>query len=216
MAKPRPTRIVALAASKGGVGKSTLTAALAVRAAQDGNRVAIIDQDPQLSLASWWTRRGKPANPQLFDADSSSQVAVGLIAAEGWDWLFLDTPPSQLDLIESVIISSTMVLIPVRAGYLDLEAVWITEQLCQEHRKPHAFILNMASPGTKATAAVAAGLRTGKRVLLEPFISNRQSHAEAMFAGKTAAEVRDPTAKQQIDDLWAAIQAFASNRKVPA
>ena len=49
MPKKQPMRVIAVAASKGGVGKSTLTAALAVRAAQDGRRVGLIDMDPQLA-----------------------------------------------------------------------------------------------------------------------------------------------------------------------
>lgn len=46
-------KIVAMAARKGGSGKSTLTAHLAVAAIQDGLRVAIVDLDPQATVAEW-------------------------------------------------------------------------------------------------------------------------------------------------------------------
>lgn len=210
MAKKQPMRIIALAASKGGVGKSTLTAALAVRAAEESNRVAIIDMDPQLSLASWRRRRGVDGNPQLFEDVDSAAEAIELIASEGWDWLFLDTPPSQLDIIETVISSADLVLIPTKASMVDVEAIHITEEVCQEQSKPYAFILNMVpTRASRATDAVASNLRLNRRMLLTPYISNRQSHVDAMFAGKSAAEVRDPAARQEIDELWKSVRAFA-------
>jgi len=207
VAKPKQfrTHIVCLAASKGGVGKSTLTAALAVRAAQDFERVALFDGDPQLSLASWWDRRGGPKNPQLFDGDSSA-LAINMVAADGWDWMFLDTPPSQLDRISAIIACSDFVFIPTRPGIMDLEAVRITEEVCHEYRRPYAFILNMVAPGTKVTEAAAAHLRTNRRMLVEPFISYRPSHSNAMFSGKSAWETRDQVAKREIDALWKTVQ----------
>jgi cellulose biosynthesis protein BcsQ len=57
--QPARLRVVTLASLKGGVGKTTLAGALAVRAAEESRRVALLDLDPQESLASWWTRRGK-------------------------------------------------------------------------------------------------------------------------------------------------------------
>lgn len=216
MAKNKsPMRVVALAASKGGVGKSTLTAALAVRASLDGTRVAIVDQDPQLSLSSWWDRRGGPDNPQLFDEVESSVDEIEYIAGQGYEWLFIDTPPSQIDRMESVIACSDFVLIPTRVGIMDIEAVRITEELCEQHRRPFAFVLNMVSPGAKATAAAAGFLRSHRRTLLEPYVTFRQSHINAMFDGKTASEVRDATAKKEIDELWTSIQkAIAKAQKV--
>ncbi len=129
MAKKQPMRVIAVAASKGGVGKSTLTAALAVRASLEARRVGLIDHDPQLSLQRWWSRRGGPQNPVLFEDVDSSAEAIELIASEGWEYLFLDTPPSQVDRIASVIACSDYVLIPTRAGVMDIEAVRMTEEI---------------------------------------------------------------------------------------
>ena len=213
MPKKQPMRVIAVAASKGGVGKSTLTAALAVRAAQDGRRVGLIDMDPQLSLQRWHSRRKHADSPVLFEDVDSSAEAIELIAAEGWEYLFLDTPPSQVDRIGSVIACSDYVLIPTRAGVMDIEAVRMTEELCVEFRKPYAFMLNMVAPNAKVTADMARHLRTGGRVLLEPFIAYRQSHSNAMFQGKTAGELRDPPARQEIDGLWQAVQDFVTKPK---
>lgn len=44
-------RVIAVVSSKGGVGKTTLASALAVRAARENKRVAMVDLDPQRRAA---------------------------------------------------------------------------------------------------------------------------------------------------------------------
>ncbi len=65
-------QVIAIAAQKGGVGKSTLAQCLAVEALKEGRRAAIIDMDPQQSVARWGTRR----------ANNGIQVPAVLSAAE--------------------------------------------------------------------------------------------------------------------------------------
>lgn len=50
-------RIIAFVTQKGGTGKSTLAASLAVAAGEAGERVAALDLDPQASLSHWGERR---------------------------------------------------------------------------------------------------------------------------------------------------------------
>ena len=57
--------VVAFASQKGGVGKTTLAGHLAVEAqARGAGPVALIDTDPQGSLAEWWN--GRQAETPLF------------------------------------------------------------------------------------------------------------------------------------------------------
>ena len=98
--KQRPRlRVVTFANVKGGVGKSTLCSALAVRATRESKRVALLDLDPQESLASWWTRRGRTRNPKLHEVDATTE-AIEMLISEGWEWVFIDTGPAKIDLIE--------------------------------------------------------------------------------------------------------------------
>ena len=50
-------RTIAFLTQKGGAGKTTLAASLAVAAAGAGERVIVLDLDPQASLARWGKRR---------------------------------------------------------------------------------------------------------------------------------------------------------------
>ena len=52
-------RTIAFVTQKGGSGKSTLASSLAVAAHEAGERVFIIDMDPQASLVKWSKARGE-------------------------------------------------------------------------------------------------------------------------------------------------------------
>src|SRR3979409_2538193 len=50
-------KTVLLASRKGGSGKTTIAAHLAVQAQLTGEKVTVVDLDPQQSLAAWWKAR---------------------------------------------------------------------------------------------------------------------------------------------------------------
>jgi chromosome partitioning protein len=51
-------RVITIAQQKGGAGKTTLAAHLAIAWAGEGRSVALLDIDPQGSLATWHRLRG--------------------------------------------------------------------------------------------------------------------------------------------------------------
>ena len=213
MVRKQPMRVVVLANSKGGVGKTTLAAALAVRAAAESKRVALLDLDPQESLSAWWERRGKEKNPKLFEVDAATE-AIELLMSEGWDWVFIDTPPSKLELIEPGVAAADLVLIPCRPSALDIEQVDIVVELCETHGKPFAFVLNHAPPTWKLTKSSAEYLRRGERTVLDPLVTFRQAHMAAATVGKTAAEVeKEGAARREIDELWEAVKKLAATAR---
>ena len=138
-----PMRTVVLAASKGGVGKTTLAAALAVRAAEESGNVALIDLDPQGSLGRWWELRGEPDNPRLVTNVETLAPAIATLRTMGIGWLFIDTPPAIIGTIEPAIRAADVVLVPVKASPLDIEAVDPVVQLCVRRGRPFAFVMSM-------------------------------------------------------------------------
>jgi len=60
-------RTLVIASQKGGVGKTTIAGHLGVMAeAKGAGPVALIDTDPQGSLASWWNERQAEAPVTLY------------------------------------------------------------------------------------------------------------------------------------------------------
>jgi chromosome partitioning protein len=197
-------RVICLASSKGGNGKSTLSANLAVRASQDSERVCLIDADPQSSLAKWWELRGEPATPKLLDCDATAEN-IELVLAEGWDFCFIDTPPGMVDTIEDAIIASDFVVIPVRASALDLLAVDHVVELCKKHKRPFSFVLNAVMPGWRELADSAAQYLRRIGPVFDARIGMRKAYVSSMTIGKTGPELERTTAAKEIDELWAAI-----------
>lgn len=204
---------VCLAASKGGVGKTTLTTALAVRASQEAERVAILDLDPQHSTARWWELRKKPSNPRLFTGVENISDDIDLLKSRGWQWIFIDTPGSgHEDIMEPAIMASDYVLIPVRASAIDVEAIAPVADLCRRRRKPYAFVLNDYEPKWKISDTAADFLSPHGKVL-EARILHRQAHLASMTAGLTGPEYSDrkqaKAAAEDIEALWTLVRRFS-------
>ena len=96
-------RVITIASTKGGVGKTTLASALAVKAATESARAAMVDLDPLGSLAAWWARRGRTENPEIFTGADTATEAVEKLELAGWDWVFIDTPPAFVATIEDAV-----------------------------------------------------------------------------------------------------------------
>src|SRR5260221_372855 len=54
-------RVITVAQQKGGAGKTTIVAHLAVAWAAAGKKVAVVDIDPQASLTKWYAERARRA-----------------------------------------------------------------------------------------------------------------------------------------------------------
>ena len=204
--------VIAVANSKGGTGKTTLASALAVRAARESKRVAMVDLDPQKSLVAWWKRRGRSDNPTIFEGADTAGDAVEALELDGWDWVFLDGPPSYLGVIQEMIEAADFVLIPVKPSVVDILATQDAIALAREADAAFAVVVNDAGPKERVADKARESLLSFGVPILNTVIVHRVSHITAMTVGKSAAEVnngRDKAAAEEVDALWREVKAAA-------
>jgi len=196
-------KTLVIASQKGGVGKTTLSAHLGVAAENSGaGPVALIDTDPQASLAKWWNKRVSPT--PLFSTASISGLEAHLkaLAESGVMLAIIDTPPAVTATIRAVIDQADLVLIPTRPSPLDLEAVGATIELAGQAGKRMVFAINGAANRARITGQAAVALSQYGTVA-PVTLFQRTDFASSMVDGRTAQEI-DPESKaaEEVVALW--------------
>lgn len=187
-------RVLVIAAQKGGVGKTTLAAHLAVEAEAQGlGPVAMVDLDPQGSLAGWWNSR--EAETPLYVTPTLANLPKHLeeLAAAGIALVVIDTPPAIVDSIRTAVEVADFVLVPSRPSPLDLKAIGPTIEIVEAVGKPMAFVVNSATPNARLTYQTGMALAEHGKVS-PSVVHNRVDFATAMIDGRTVGEL-DPKGK---------------------
>jgi chromosome partitioning protein len=196
-------RTIAFATQKGGSGKSTLAIGLAIAAAADGERVAILETDPQGTIANWGLRRASP-EPSIVRIAYAFQVerSQQSLAAEGYTLSIIDTAAgADRSLTSAAIRASDLCLVPTRPSVSDIEATHPTLQVIRRLEKPLAFVLNQTAARYEPTDAAAPLQRVG--ALAFPFIALRNDHQNAIGAGLAVSEFAPQgKAAAEIRELW--------------
>jgi cellulose biosynthesis protein BcsQ len=153
--------------------------------------------------------RGKTKNPKLFEVDAAVE-AIEMLISEGWEWVFVDTGPARIDLIEAGIAVADLVLIPTRPSAFDIEQTAICVELCENHGKAHAFVLNHAPAGAKVSKFTRSSIKflqkNGSTVIDAP-LTYQEAYMAAATVGKSAPEVeRGDDAHKEIEALWAVVK----------
>jgi chromosome partitioning protein len=179
---------IVLASQKGGAGKTTLAAHLAVVAEQAGaGPTVLIDTDPQGSLAAWWNARA--AETPALASTTLAELPAKLqdLGAAGYTWAVIDTPPAITTAIRDVVRLADLVLIPTRPSPHDLRAVGSTVDIAQETARPFAFVVNQAKPTARLTAQAVAAL-SAHGVVAPAIVHDRVDYAASMVDGRTVCE----------------------------
>lgn len=130
---------IAITHQKGGVGKTTLTAYLGATYAAQGQRVGLLDLDPQESL-----RQLPPSGVPVYSIEDEKP--------EGLDLLIVDTPPYVREEISWLLATASLIVIPMKPSLIDAAAAARTVEILRSQgvRVPTRFVLNMCQHGNLA------------------------------------------------------------------
>jgi chromosome partitioning protein len=196
---------IAVVAEKGGVGKTTLSLALAVAAVRAGKRVAIIDTDPQ-ATASKWTDRREDEMPWVVPTHAARiTTALEQAKAQGIDFVVIDTPPhSGTDAAEAAR-RADLVLVPVEPHLFTLETVPKLGDLFKLAGNPRAlFVVNKAATQGKEAQQAREFIKAHGFDVAPMVLHLRAAHRHAGNLGQAATEYEpDGKASEEVIALYA-------------
>lgn len=196
--------VITIAQQKGGAGKTTLAAHLALAWAAAGKRVAVIDIDPQASLSGWFRLRRERLGEGAAGLEVASITGWRVAAeverqARRHDLVLVDSPPHAETEARIAVRAATLVLVPVQPSPMDLWATRATLDLARAERVPALIVLNRVPARAALTAtmlkeAAALGVplartRIGNRVALAAALAAGQGILEAAPKSPAAAEI---------------------------
>lgn len=209
--------VITVAQQKGGSGKTTLAANLAVALLGRGHSVAVIDSDPQGSLGRWFMeRRGRMNGAAGLDFATASAWGVGYECeklAGSHDFVLVDTPPKIDSDLRPALRESDLVLVPVALSHLDLWATESVLEMAQRVGRPALLVMNRAARRAKLTAEVARQLEGYDVPRAQTVLGNRVAFAEVLGAGSGVSEAApsSPAAGEieaLLDELGAILAAL--------
>lgn len=196
--------VVALVSQKGGVGKSTLSRALAREAAAGGLRVKIADLDTQQGTSVDWhrARLGAGLEP-VVSAEAFATAAQALAAADGFDLLVIDGPARTSQATLEIARAASLVVQPTGASLDDLRPAVREFHALVKAGVPTqrlAFALNRI--GTDAEEADArAYLEEAGYTVLSGSLFERPAYRQAQNEGRAITETRYARLNERADAL---------------
>lgn len=201
-------RIIALVTQKGGSGKSTVASSLAVAAYEAGERVFVVDMDPQGSLLRWAKERGDATVPVEAVSPAKLPTVLSALAKDGVSLVIIDTAGADSAGSQAAMKAADLCVIPCRPNAFDLWSSEATRQQAKALKKEFVFLLTQCPPAQQS-ARVEEGAAALEAMggLVIPLIGARVDYQEAARNGWGVTELNPyGMAAEEIRKLWASIK----------
>lgn len=184
------THVITIAQQKGGAGKTTVAAHLAVAWSMRGKRVAVVDIDPQGSLTQWHKLREKRFG-EGYTGITFTSVSGWRVGSEinrlkrGHDIIIVDSPPHTETEARTAIRNADCIIIPVQPSPTDLWATKATLDLALSEKVPVRVVMNRVSANSRMATLISKELSH----LAKTVLGNRVLYASSLMEGRSATEV---------------------------
>lgn len=178
--------VITLAGQKGGAGKTTLAIHLAAELKKRGNRVLLVDTDPQGTAMSWAERAPEDTEGPTTIAMGDNVRAQLREMSKDYDYAFIDTPGRQSKRVAAALMVSDLVLLPCIPSPNDLWALadsLATVEQVQEVRELQAALVVNAVTKTGLTTAFKERLEEINVAVMSSELGFRVAFREAIAAG---------------------------------
>lgn len=176
--------IIAVANSKGGVGKSTLAVHLAAWLDKQGHRVTLADCDTQQS-SSQWIREAAPQVKTLCMRDPDTIINELPLLAQETDYVVADGPGSLAETSRALLLVADQAIVPCKASMLEIRALDAATKVLRQAQKirvgpPKAtIVLSMVGKNYRLTQDMREAAALLKLPITPTFMTLRQIYADA-------------------------------------
>jgi chromosome partitioning protein len=185
-------KVITLATSKGGAGKSTLARSLAAHWFSLGHKPALIDADPQCSLANRYNPTGKlGAVPVIAEPEERVAEVIEELGRHHAP-VIVDTAGFRNRTTISALVATDLALVPLKPAVEDVDAAIATYELIREINGTEeragrpikiVMVITMSLRGTVIARHVRDQLTTAGFPLLSSEMLNRVAYPEAGIEG---------------------------------
>jgi len=168
---------------------------LAVAADRAGKSAVILDLDPQASSTAWKGNRAAETPVTVSLQYTRLRQTLTASSQSGARFAFIDSAPHSDQVAMAAAEAADLILIPCRAGILNLRAIAMTAKIAKMAGKPSFVILNALPPQATGLIAEAAEAVAVHGLELAPVtIHQRAAYAHSLIDGRVAMEF-DPKGK---------------------
>ena len=201
--------IISVLNQKGGVGKTTIATSISAGLAAQGERVLLVDADPQHSALDWGAKREGPLPFTLMGLPTPVlHRDLPPLFGNPYSVIVIDGPGKLTDVPRSAIMASNVVLIPVQPSPYDVWSSVDIIKILQEARSygakvKAAFVITRKVPNTVLAREVVDALAEYEVPVFATHIQQRVCYAETAGDGLTVVEMKQtgPSHKQAAEEV---------------
>lgn len=207
------SKIVSVLNQKGGVGKTTIAVNVASQLHKEGNKVLLVDLDPQQSSTDWSAASENVGVTVISMAKNLAKDLPGI--ARNYDFVLVDGAPQVAELAALAIKVSDCVLIPCQPSPLDVWAcsdlvdVIKTRQEITDGKPKTAFVVSAAVKGTRLSKEVIEALTEYELPIFTNQTTRSVSYAEVMKSGSSVIDlITSSQSRKEIEALTNELKEF--------